>query len=794
MDYSRTNEPKPNQGHIIASSSDNLLSVKRILSMVLRFWYFFAISVPIALAGVYLYHHYSIPVYHAQATLLFKGTDERVMPTTNIIGGVGLSPEDRKIENQTFLLKSYRIARRTIDRLDYGIEYYAHGRVKDTEMYHSSPFELVMDSSANQLLNVPMMISFLSDDKIKIEIVSENSNLYCFANHQYAGGSGGVDYNATIGWGEQLKQSFANFHLRKTGSNGSLEGKSYFVKLRSHDEIAAEYRGRLNVSNYGEGSSILFLGVTGTTPAKLKRYLDELCLVVIEHNLIQKNEIAERSLMFIQKQLDMIADTLDQTQNLLLNFRKNHKISEPMNAGKQMATQYFDLEQQRQGITLKKYYFSLLKSKLNDDPFSTDFLLPVFSEMNYPLVSQLVGELLTLNNEYREYASQANQTNPYLSTLVSKINVTRENLMISIDKALESLIIEDRMINSQLAGVDSRMNELPEIEKEYLRIERNYKLNDAIFTFLLQKKSETQITKASNSPDNEVVDQATVTGIISPNRKSNFSRALLLALALPAALIVLIEFLNVSVRGVEDLKHLAPEVPILGQIPHSKNDGNNAVIGAPHSNIAEAFRSIRTRLNFLSVEKPVRIIAITSTNTGDGKTFISMNLASAYAISGKRTIVLGFDLRRPKISESFNLVNKPGISNYLIGQTEASEICYTTDQPNLFVMPAGEIPPNPSELIGSHHTKKLFDWLAQNYDIIVVDLPPVGVVSDARLIFPFTDVLLYITRFNHTRKDHFQQTIQFLVAEQTRSMGLLFNDVELPGQGYGTYYSEYYLS
>ncbi|PZX12321.1 capsular exopolysaccharide synthesis family protein [Breznakibacter xylanolyticus] len=775
-----------------SSPQDGMLSFKRLLGMAVRYWYFFAISIPIAMAAVWVYHHYTIPIYHAQATLLFKGTDERVMPTTNIIGGVGLSPEDRKIENQTFLLKSQRIARKTIDRLDYGIEYYAKGRVKDTEVYHTAPFEVVIDSLAPQLLDSEITIAFDDDDRIHLTIQAEGGRLYRYADHQVTGSSGAINFKTTLGWDVPLVTPFASFRIRKAGT-GSFAGKSYYVVFRAHSDLASMYRGRLSVTNYREGSSIMFLGVTGPTPEKLRRYLDVLCQVVIEHNLMQKNDIADRSLHFIQKQLEMIADTLDRTQNLLLNFRKNHKITEPLNAGKQMASQYYELDKQRQSVALRSYYFNLLKKKLVEDPFSTDFMLPAFSDMNYDFVSTMVTELLTLNNEMAEFSAQANDTNPYLTALRGRIAVARDNLMVSIDKALESLAIEDRMLAGQMTGVDNRMDELPDIEKEYLRIERNYKLNDAIYTFLLQKNSETQITKASNSPDNEVVDQAVMGGIVSPNKRSNYTRALMLALAIPIGLILLIEFLNVRIRGTEDLTHLAPHLPVLGQIPHSRLDGQNVIVNSPNSNIAEAFRSIRTRLNFLSVDKPVKVIAITSTNTGDGKTFVSMNLASAYAVSGKKTIVLGFDLRRPKMTELFQLDNRAGISNFLIGQSALPDICYATSQPLLHVMPAGEVPPNPAELIGSSHTAELFEYLRKTYEVIVVDLPPVGVVSDGRLVFPFADALLYITRFNHTRKDHFQQTVRYLADEQIRSMGLLFNDVELPGQGYGSYYSDYYV-
>jgi tyrosine-protein kinase Etk/Wzc len=212
------------------------------------------------------------------------------------------------------------------------------------------------------------------------------------------------------------------------------------------------------------------------------------------------------------------------------------------------------------------------------------------------------------------------------------------------------------------------------------------------------------------------------------------------------------------------------------------------VVEQHRSVLAESFRTIRTRLNFMRGTGRSSVLTITSTNSGDGKTFISTNLAAVFAMSGKKTVVLGFDLRKPKLNDSFNLNHTKGISNYLIGEVGVEEICFSSSIDGLFVIPSGDIPPNPSELVGMPKTGELFEWLRENFEIIIVDSPPIGVVSDARVLMHYSDAQLYIVRSNYTRKDHLQLTMNGLYAENVHGLGFVFNDVEVGAANYGNYY------
>ncbi|GAO31094.1 CpsD/CapB family tyrosine-protein kinase [Geofilum rubicundum] len=257
-------------------------------------------------------------------------------------------------------------------------------------------------------------------------------------------------------------------------------------------------------------------------------------------------------------------------------------------------------------------------------------------------------------------------------------------------------------------------------------------------------------------------------------------------------IIALKELFNTRVRGREDIDGLFKDTPIVGEIMRSRDNIDNVVLTETNSVIAESFRSLRARLRFLLSQNPGKVISVTSTNTGDGKTFCAVNLASVFAISGKKTALVGFDLRKPRLSEIFELSNLPGISNFLIGQVAFEDIVKPTDQEDLFVIPAGIIPPNPSELITSSKTSELFKQLRENFDIIILDTPPVGLVSDGRLLMDMADCHLFVVRAGVTEKEHFAITLSNLIAEKVSCIGVVLNDVTTTRKGYGYYSSGYF--
>jgi capsular exopolysaccharide synthesis family protein len=781
-------------GNRITPKGDNFSDIRKIFRLLLQHWYLFIIFFPLSLGAAWLYHQNTLPVYRASITMLFKSDQQRTFSSSVLVEGFGTTPEMRGFENQSFIIRSNRLVRRAVDRLDFGVSYYIKGRLKDTEIYKTQPFEIRFDSAHVQLLQVPLNFSFLADGTIQFSVKAENGGtLHQFSSGTNSGSSGPVIVDRRIDWGEKVEHSAFSFSIHPSPGRHMPNSGQYYAMFNSHANITGQFRSLLSVSAYREGSSIMFISLTGHQPHKMVRFLNVFSEEIILNNLERKNDMANRSIEFIQRQLMQVSDTLKVTQQSLMDFRRENRFMMPSDVSQRLSGEFFDAEKRRRDLNTSYGYFELIRKRLNDNNLDeTDYLLPAFSSEPAGIVQQFVTEHLGLLKEMTLTSTLAGASNPYKQELERKIELSRRSLLSAIDKQMENIRLQQQEINRLERELTFKIGDLPELERDFLALERSHKLNDAIYTFLLQKSSEMQIAKASNVPDNEVLDQAAFSGPISPNKRGNYSRAMMAGLLIPALIIGILELFNTRIRTRDDLNGLFPQIPLVGTILRNKDGNENVVLAQPGSVIAESFRSLRARLRFLLSQNPGKVITVTSTNTGEGKTFCAVNLASVFAISGKKTVVVGFDLRKPRLSRIFGFTSQPGISNYLIGQVELNDIVHTTSQDNLFAIPAGVIPPNPSELISNDRVNTMFEELRKQYDVVVVDTPPVGLVSDGRLLMDYADCHLYVVRAGVTNKEHLNLTLANLVAENVPCMGLVLNDVSSSPHGYGYYGSGYF--
>lgn len=773
------------------TKGDGLPDIRKIFNLVVKNWYLFLISFPLCFGGIFLYHRYTQVIYKGTITVMLKSDEPKSISRAELIEGFGLSPEMKSLENQTIILRSKKVVKRVIDRLDFCIDIYSNGFLKDYDLYQKAPFTILMDSSHQQLINVPIYVQPIDQNKVRIKIETDNGWLHTFNNEENHGGSGPFTLEKVINWGEEISTPFCKFKI--SANNGSMPNDiEYYFYFRSNDWLANTYRAQISVQPYKEGSSIIYISTTGSNTQKILNFLNKLSEVYLEQSLERKNDIATRTISFIDSQLEQIEDSLTKAQEKLMNFRRSNIFSAPTEITERLADEYFEFEKEFKLIKLREDYFRNLREHLTKEPLSEDYLLPAFSQDANNFISTLVTELLALHNEHMLLKAQTTISNPYLDELERKIELSKSNLLLALDKLLKNIEIEKGKIVSQMKELAIKMNQLPEVEKEYLNIEREYKLNDAIYTFLLQKQSETQITKASNAPDNEIIDEASITNIVSPNKQKDNKQILMLALALPIAIIVLKEYFNNKIRDKEDVTSIIPQIPIIGYISQYKGAFHNVIEEEPLSNISESFRALRTKLKFMCPANKTHIITISSTNTGEGKTFCALNLASAFAISGKNTVLVGFDLRKPRLTEIFKHQNHDGLSNYLIGHANLDQIIYNGQVENLKIIPSGAIPPNPSELISNSYAERLFKELKERFEVVIVDSPPIGIVADSRVLMEYSNCQLYVVRANKTVKDHFKHTIQNLISEKIENIGFILNDIPANMGGYNYYADRYY--
>ncbi|MGM0377551.1 MAG: GumC family protein [Bacteroidota bacterium] len=771
--------------------ADGFSDIKKIARLVWKNWYLFAISIPFFLGAVYMYHRYTSPVYRGSVTMLLKTESERMMKEVDLMEGFGLSPEVRKIENQSFIMRSQKTVSEAIERLDFHISYFADGRFKDTELYRSAPFRIEMDPSHPQILETPIHINYLENGRVKISASSESGVLHRFDKGENVERAAPFNFEKEVELGEKVEHEGFAFRIVPNEETLSKNVEDYYIKFHSQSRLTNQYRSKVSVNNYREESSIVFINATGHNPRKIERFLNVLSDVIIENNLERKNDMATRSLEFIQQQLKNVEDTLNKTQQKLMDFRKRNRYMVPSDYASRMSENFLEKEKELRMLELRYDYFDRLRKRLRNGNLSEDYLLSAYSD-DAGLVNQMVDRYVDVYSEIKVLEKDAGTSNPYYEELQQRLDVTSDLLLQAIDKRMETLEIRRKEFEGQMNEISNKMDDLPELDKEYLELDRAYNLNDAIYTFLLQKNSETQIAKASNVPDNEILDEASVSGVVSPDKRGNYGKALLLAFLLPGALIGLREMLNSKVRDRDEMEALAGDFPNMGNIVRNKMQAENVIQEAPNSLMAESFRSLRTKIRFMSTDRKYQTILVTSTNTGEGKTFCAMNLASVFAISGKKVALLGFDMRKPRLSDIFDKSQYTGLSNYLIGQCDVDDILFPSEIENLWIVPSGVTPPNPSELINGDKTRLLFEQLRERFDTLIIDTPPVGLVADARILMQYSDCHMFVVRAGWTRKEHFSTTIEELRNEKIPHIGLVLNDVNPADKRYGYYNTGYY--
>ena len=467
------------------------------------------------------------------------------------------------------------------------------------------------------------------------------------------------------------------------------------------------------------------------------------------------------------------------------DFRRNNEVVNLSFQAEQLFSQVRDLENSRAELKLQKDYFAYLKEYLNRNMEPGDLVAPAVMGVTDPLLNSIVMEMNRMGNEKVAMKGSEGTINPYIATLDSQIKnakVTAGEILVNLQKNNDIAIAD---LDKRIEGVVEEVRKLPKTERELFSIERQFKLNDYIYTFMLQRRSEAQIAKASNSPDNEVIDYAMISGgPIKPKSNLNYIIGFLMGIVIPGLYLMLRETFNLKIETEDEVKRIS-NLPVAGHITHCTKDYYSIVLQDPQSNISEAFRNLRTRMKFFTREVKSPVILVTSSMPAEGKSFTALNLASAYSLAGNRTVLVSFDLRRPRIYKEFNLDNEKGITTYLIGRDSIEDIIMPTGYDNLFVIPSGPIPPNPSELASSDKSAELINELKKKFDFIIVDSAPIGAVSDTYSIAFLADATIILVRHNKTLRQLLKDTIEDCKLNGISNISILMNDIRSDLRMYG---------
>lgn len=778
---------------------------KGFLLKIISYWKWFLASLIIAFTIAYQVNIRKEKIYGMQTMISIK--EERnpffTSNTSLVFNWGGVSDQ---VNGITTVIQSRSHNELVVDKLQYYIDYFVQGKYNLIDAYGAVPFYLNIDKDKGQLAGKLIGIKFLSPNEYEIRIPFENNSAstITYSSNTYSNTAvQPTEFVRKFKVGEKVSLPFLNWNLQINDNPGLYTGNEYFVQFNDFDGTVSRYRG-VSVNADDKGGSILTLGMQGTNKARMVEYLNATVKMLIKIQLDGKNQFATNTIRFIDSTLVAMESQLKQTGSELKSFRKDKNIYEIEGGGEKVSDKIMDFDIEKDQVARKISYYNSLKSYLNNSVDYSKLPAPSVAGIEDPNVVVNVSKLIALSTQRSEMA-YAVKSDKIFRDFDNQMQAVKSVLLENIASAKGSLMTDLAMVNAKLGQAESTVKRLPEEQQELLKIQRKYDLSDNIYTEFLKKRNEAEIVKASNLSDIHFIDPAKDIGggLIGPKTSVNYILALFAGILIPLFFIFGIFFVNNSIQNTEDISKLT-QIPLIGVIGVNNDSLNLAVFDKPKSALSEAFRAIRSSLQFLYKKQQVsgsKTLMITSSISGEGKTFCSINIATVFALSEKKTVIVGLDLRKPRLSEEFGLKNQIGVVNYLIKQNSLDEITNSTEIANLDVILSGPIPPNPSELILSETMKELILELKQKYDYIILDTPPVGLVSDALELAQFADVTLYIVRQNYTKKEMITLLNTRIKRGELNNASIVLNGYENKakygtaygyGYGYGAYANGYH--
>ena len=737
------------------------------VSYFLHRWYLFVIGVILSLGLAYLENRSWLPTFQTAGTVMIEESKSVQSGSQALMQGFGIQSGFRNTTNQVIMLGSYDLVCKVIDSIPFlKVDYISKGSFKTRNLYKSSTITIKSDYVAPEAYDVLFKIKLKSNGSYTISV--DDNKLY--SNLKIIGRYGQpVQHNLFFITIDNINKDWANSEL--------------FFKFRTRESLISDFSSRLGFGFVQEGSSVLQISLVSETPDRDIDFINKLCELFLADNLDRKNDAANKTINFINDQLGLVSKSLSVSESEMTNFRQTNKIVDVTSLTSELLGKSSKFENDQAALKLRETYLDYLTKYLKTNLADGAVIAPASFGLTDPMLMGLVQQVNDLYSQ-RNNVTEKNLYYAKYTKEIQNVTVTINEVVKNMRVALE---IEKNDFYKRMSKVNNDIADLPNKELEMNSIDRKYKMNDNYYTFFLQKKAESQILKASNTPDNNILDKARILSVTNSGKKSKTTLMFLLfGILIPTFFVIIIELLNNTIRSTKDVEKNSP-FPLIGAIRHTKSTDPLLVAKNPRSAFTEMFRVIRTRIEFIVQRKTNIAIMITSTESGDGKTYFAVNLAAIYSMASKKTILVDMDIRKPSVNQRFNIVQPNGVTNYLINQCTLDEVILHLPKVDFDILPAGSIPPNPGELIRSDKLLELFTELRKRYDFIIIDSSPIGMVTDAYALAAISDVNLFVVRNNKTNKSFFKKLTAQLKLDNLKNIYTIINDVVDDGSKYSKY-------
>ncbi len=750
----------------------------------LKKWYWFVLSVVIFIAGAYTKIRYTIPQYNVSSSIMISQEESIGESELAVFKDLGLADNaQNSIQNEIQIIRSRTLITNVVNNLELNVKYFSEGRILEIENYPKSLIE----------------INFLADDSI----VHTKSKIF------HVKINSGTSFSFLDEKGKKLSDhSFGNTvgstvgDIVITPSVDNIEdniGKIIKIQITPVRLVTESYRNRIAINSV-KNSSIVRLALNDPVKEKAKDIINNLVEEYNKATVENKKQISARTADFINERLDLISGDLSEVDDEAAGYKSKFGLTNDVEAQTQrvadidsrnvqeiaqLNTQLSLIESMRRFVLSQEGRYDLIPANLG---FSDGTITTTVSRYNALILQR------------KRLLKTSSAQNPVVVNIDQQIDGLRQVLIGSLNSLRSSINIRLKSLRTQDQYFSGKLYNAPIRQKDLRVIEREQTIKEQLYLYLLQKREEAEITSHITLSNARVIDKATTLNSfpVSPNKKMIYAGALFMGLLIPFMIIYLSDLLNVRINSREDLEK-ALSMPIIGSIPKVKGKNKIVISQNDRSGIAEAFRILRTNLDFLlaGIHKSTgKVIFVTSTISGEGKTMISSNLAKALAISGKKVVYLGTDLRDPKFHKILELPqgkDTKGLTNYIMNkELNPADVVYTQNGKDSFdYIPSGAIPPNPAELLMQDRVKTMFDYLENTYDYVIVDTAPVSLVADTLLIGQFSDLSIYIVRENYSDKRILQVPENFYKEKRLPNIAVLLNAAgSQAGYNYGYGYGK----
>ena len=764
-----------------SEKEESNFDLKAELYKFLVHWKWLVSGCLLGLLIAFLFNRYTVPAYATEATMMILSEGDNATIGALPSGGSSiLAIGQNSLENQIVALKSKHLVEQVIDDLDMNIIYYLEGNVITVEAYHDSPVEI-------EFLTPKEVVH---ESYLNIQILPKSPSTFTLVQEE-------ISYSEVHRYGEPIEFGGLNFMIVK--KKADWQGQNPVkIQVRPLREVANDFIWRMTVQPKGQAKDILSLYITGEVPQKSQDFLNALMFHFNAEGVADKRQVAENTEKFIQERLDLIYEELDSVEGGMADFKRENQIMNVASGAGESLAKSSRAEQEIFALETQEMILEGVEERLiSAEPYQ---LLPEGLGAEGGAISGSIAAYNQLVQERNALLKSGTTANPIIEGLTDRLDALQENLIKNIDQSQSSIDIRLRELNQLDQRAEGQFNTFPGLEKGIRSIERQQQIKEQLYLFLLQRREESAISSAATAPVAKVIDPAfTYDDPVDPEPNLILVGGGVIGFLIPLLVIFTINFLDTKVHHKGDLQPLIKNIPFLGEVPRVGKEQSETIHANDRSPLAESFRILRTNLAYMVQSRnreKAEVIFVTSTIKGEGKTFISYNLARTLASTGKKVLLIGADVRNPKLHKyAGGTVDAIGLSDYLYDyEVEAHNIIKVDKQEDIAVdiVFSGSIPPNPAELLMNDRMSQFVKSQEKIYDFIIVDTAPTMIVTDTLLISPLADTTIYVTRAGFTEKKLLDFPKDLKAQGKLKGLAIVLNDVDYSKFSYGAKYGYAY--